>query len=263
MPPPGERCQPIDEAHGRCPAPLPRVPPFKFGDSEELRPHVEKAEREARQKREAEVAAQEARIAALLGRIESGRSSIRVYPGWNDPDFRAKRDDWKEHQANLKKESMRYFEDLARTEIGFKLLSELDASPYAFEIISWDGPKNLTEWSKENFREAYLRPDGTPGKGDRSTIKINAALTTYADVAKNEKELPWMTERVKYGLYHELVHAWHGSRGTLARGDHKDEPMAEFQAVGLGPFASEAITENLIRQQMAKELRPDVERKTF
>jgi hypothetical protein len=263
MPPPGEHCDPIEEAAGRCPAPLRRLDPFQLGDSAELRPHVEKAEREARLKREAEVAAQEARIAALLGRIESGRSRIRVYPGWNDPDFKAKRTDWKEHEANLKKESMRYFEELARTEVGFKLLSELDASPHTFEIIPWDGKRNETTWSKENYREAYLRPDGTPGKGDRSTIKINASLTTFADVARGEKEQPWMTERVKYGLYHELVHAWHGSRGTLARGDHKREPMAEFQAVGLGPFASEAITENLIRQQMGKELRPDVERKTF
>lgn len=263
MPPPGEQCQPIDEAHGRCPPPLPRLPPLKILDSKELRPYVEKEAREAQEKRAAEVAAQDARVAALLGRIESGRSKIRVFPGWNDPAFNAPRADWKEHQEKLKKESMRYFEDLARTEVGFKLLSDLDASPHTFEIISWDGPNNDTTFSERNFRDAYIRPDGTPGKGDRATIKINASLTTFADVAKGETEQPWMSERVKYGLYHELVHAWHGSRGTLARDDHNKVPNAEWQAVGLGPFASEPITENAIRQQVGKELRPEVNRKTF
>jgi hypothetical protein len=259
MPPPAEHCDPIEAGAGRCPPPLPRLPPLKILDSKELRPYLEKAAREAQEKRAAEIAAQDARVAALLGRIESGRSKIRVYPGWNDPAF-GPRTDWKEHQEKLKKESMRIFEDLARTEVGFKLLSDLDASPHTFEIVSWDGPKNETTFSKDNHAQAYVRPDGTPGKGDRATIKINGALGSFAE---GRPEQPWMTERVKYGLYHELVHAWHGSRGTIARGNHNGVPNAEWQAVGLGPFASGPITENAIRQQMGKAHRPEADGKTF
>lgn len=251
MPPPGDMCEPIEAAHGGCPPPLPRLRvPFGL-DSPELLRHLEEARREAE--------AHEAKVVALLERIDSGRSKIRVYPGWNDPAF-GPRTDWKEHQEKLKKESMRIFEDLARTEVGFKLLSDLDASPHTFEIVPWGGPRNETTFSERNFREAYTRPDGTPGKGDRATIKINGALSSFAE---GRPEQPWMTERVKYGLYHELVHAWHGSRGTVARGDHNRVPNAEWQAVGLGPFASAPITENAIRQQMGKAHRPEADGRTF
>jgi hypothetical protein len=49
----------------------------------------------------------------------------------------------------------------------------------------------------------------------------------------------------------------------VARGDHRGQPKAEFQAVGLGTWAKEPITENAIRKQMGKEARPDVNRVTF
>ena len=78
-----------------------------------------------------------------------------------------------------------------------------------------------------------------------------------------------MTERVQYGLYHELVHAWHGIHGTVARGDvvgvgpngqPKTVANADLQAVGLGRFANEPISENVIRGQLRKEHRTDVDR---
>lgn len=90
---------------------------------------------------------------------------------------------------------------------------------------------------------------------------MNPALTSFK--LPGEKEQPWMTERVRYGMYHELVHAWHGVHGTIARGDHNRELNAEWQAVGLGQWASAPISENAIRRQMGKEERPVVGRSTY
>ena len=236
------------------PAPLPWVPPWVPKD---LHPEVRREIRAWQEKREAQ-------IARLLHRIESGQSQIRIHSSWNDPrPITTPRDPktQKQYAEDLHKQSMQYFHDLAHTEAGFKLLSDLDASRYTILIHPWEGPRNNTGWSDRDVAKAYERPDGKPSAGASARIDINASLTTFA--TRGEKEQPWMTERVKYGLYHELVHAWHGIHGTVARGDHKEQPNAEFQAVGLGPWASQPISENTIRQQMGKALRPDVDRVTF
>ena len=44
---------------------------------------------------------------------------------------------------------------------------------------------------------------------------MNPALKSY--VALGQTEEPWMTERDKFGFYHELVHAYHDGRGDSAR----------------------------------------------
>src|SRR4029079_15999012 len=82
--------------------------------------------------------AREAAIAGLLNRIQAGTSKVRVVWEWNDPRFsslpenqeptfkdRASED---RYEAALRKQAMQYFEDLARTEAGFRLLSDLEAS---------------------------------------------------------------------------------------------------------------------------------------
>jgi hypothetical protein len=45
-------------------------------------------------------------------------------------------------------------------------------------------------------------------------------------------------------LFHELVHAFHIERGTLARGKLAENWNAEHQAIGIGEFAWEAVSEN-------------------
>lgn len=227
--------------------------PLKILDSKEVRPYVQRELNEARE-RAAQITAREADIAALLKRIGSDQSKIRLTFGMNDPYFSPSKPS--EKYVKMREQTMRYLDELAHTEVGFRLLTELDASPHKFEIVDWEMPKNDTTFTGDNWRNAYV-----PGKGAGSRISVNPNVTTFA--VAGEQEQPWMTERVKYGLYHELVHAWHGTRGTVARGDHKEEPNAEWQAVGLGPFASEPITENKIREQMGKEPRPTVERKAF
>jgi NleD-like pathogen effector protein (putative zinc metallopeptidase) len=251
---------PLLDPAPRGPGALKHLPPLWVPPwvPEILRPEAEREIRRWHQKREAD-------IAALIHRIESGTSRIALKDGWNDPrPTSVPRGDAKAEEAYAKKlreEGLQLFKDLAHTEAGFKLLSDLDKSPYAIQIAYKESGKNETSYTATNLADAYIRLDGKPSKGSGATIGYNARLTSF--VGPGETEQPWMTERTKYGFYHELVHAWHGVQGTVARGDHKKQAMAEFQAVGLGPFATGPISENTIRQQMGKPPRPDVERVTF
>jgi hypothetical protein len=243
-----------------------------------LEPYVLPAARAAAAQREQQ-------IAAILNRIAQGNSRIKLSRGWNDPSFpvhvldyetekvleealrapgplgkleeaeRRRREE--ERQEELRRQSMRYLDDLAHTDAGFRLLSDLDQASHDVYIGRWQGPRNETNLSDKDLANAYLGVDGKPGSGGSVAIRMNPQLTTYALSPETEK--PWMTERVQYGLYHELVHAWHATRGTLARDDHNGRPKAEFQAAGLGPWASEQVSENAIRRQMGKAERPDID----
>jgi hypothetical protein len=165
-----------------------------------------------------------------------------------------------ETKERLRRETMGYLNDLAHTEAGFKLLSDLDASPLTTSLRSSRQTYNWTDFAPD-VAKTYARPDGTPGPGAAPRIAMNPTLTSFA--LPGEQEQPWMTERVRYGLYHELVHAWHGTRGTIAPGQHKGQWNAEWQAIGLGPWANDPVSENAIRRQMGKELRPEASRVTY
>jgi NleD-like pathogen effector protein (putative zinc metallopeptidase) len=221
----------------------------------------EKEQREAARKA---YEAHEEAIAGLLNRILTGQSSIRLVKGWNDPRKMGSKHDpeidkqWDEY---MRKQTIQYFDDLARTEAGFKLLSDLDASSFKTTIVPWGGEYNKTLFYREDLANAQLQRDGKPGKGGSPEIYINSALTTFK--LPGEKEQPWMTDRVRWGMYHELVHAWYGTQGTIATGSHNRELNAEWQAVGLGPWANAPISENAIRRQMGKDERPDVGRHRY
>ena len=73
----------------------------------------------------------------------------------------------------------------------------------------------------------------------RMKVAVLLAFLGSVLAEPGEKEQAWMSERVRYGLYHELVHAGHG------------------------PYASLPISENKIREQMGKDLRPEVDRKKY
>ena len=114
--------------------------------------------------------------------------------------------------------------ELAHTDAGFQLLKDLvNAHPKWVVMNNWDGKTNQTDIDGD-LQNAYEKKDGTPSLGGNAVIKMNPTLTTYA--TPGGKELPWMTERVQFGLYHELVHAWHIQHGTLARGLHNRVDVA-------------------------------------
>jgi hypothetical protein len=95
---------------------------------------------------------------------------------------------------------------------------------------------------------------------------MNDDLKTYQE--GGQKEEPWMTERPRYGLYHELIHAYHASRGDDVPGTHsgeseKGEGEDEFQDVGLGPYENDEVTDNRIRGEMGKARRPSYHGETY
>lgn len=207
----------------------------------------------------------EKEIKELLDRIMSNKGPINIAWWWLDtrPKDAPPLDEKATlaQKAAFEKETRRMLDELAHTRVGFQLLSDLDKpGPYVV-ANSWTGPRNETEWETRDLTKVYALPSGAPSTGGPSVIKMNPHLTTFA--MPGEKELPWMSERVQFGLYHELIHAWHARHGTLARGDHNTRPNAEWQAVGLGPYEGLPITENKIRQQLGKDLRPEVDRKTY
>ena len=241
-----------------APSPLRRLPPFHVRIREEFTPTLLKELREQE-------------IKELIDRAMAKDSRLGISWWWLDPvpevSSPPKPEDAKSieaakvHRAALEKETRRMLDELAHTDAGFQLLKDLvNASPNYAVVVNWNGKRNDTE-IQGDLQKAYAKPDGTPSSGTSAVIKINPTLTTFA--VGNEKELPWMTERVQFGFYHELVHAWHIQHGTVARGQHNGIDNAEWQAVGLGNFANLPISENKIREQMGKELRPDVDRKTF
>jgi hypothetical protein len=61
-----------------------------------------------------------------------------------------------------------------------------------------------------------------------------------------ERELnPAVTPRPRSAvLFHELVHAFHIERSTLAWGRFEENLNAELQAIGIGGFAWETTSEN-------------------
>jgi hypothetical protein len=242
---------------GGGPSPLRHLPPFSMRIADQFTPAILKT-------------LHEKEIKELIDKAMAKDSRLSIGWWWLDPrktsepprKLDAKQvEALKAHRRDLEKETRRILDELAHTPAGFQLLNDLvNASPKFVTVNNWDGPRNDTHIEGDTDK-AYEKKDGTPSSGTSATIGINPTLTTFA--VKGEKELPWMTERVQFGLYHELVHAWHIQHGTLARGDHNGIPNAEWQAVGLGPYASSPISENKIREQMGKDLRPDVDRKQY
>jgi hypothetical protein len=194
-----------------------------------------------------------AAVKALLDRIETGKSSLgidlayfAVTPGReNEPTAKA----LVERGESLRKEYLGYMKELAATPIGFKLLSDLDRSKHKtalqFDLKSTD---NHTK---------SAGPNATNKTGEPATIIMNPRYTHFDDNT-GRRDLPWMTERQKYGCYHELVHAWRITNGTQATGlGPHGVRNAEWQATGLGPYASEPVSDNALRRAMGKAERPE------
>jgi NleD-like pathogen effector protein (putative zinc metallopeptidase) len=181
-------------------------------------------------------------INKLLDRITTGKSSI-AFDAAVSQEFKDKQ--------------IAFLKELAQTPAGFKMMSDLDASKFKTTIGPGNAGSNQTFWGADS----YLKADGTPGKGADATIKMNPALTTFAKAGEEEK--PWMTEREKYGLYHEMVHAWHSVHGTIPPGQHQGVDNSEWQATGFGPYTSGSVSDNIIRDQMGKEQRPGYAGKVF
>jgi hypothetical protein len=155
--------------------------------------------------------------------------------------------------AAFRSQQMGYLGEALHTDVGYGLLSDLGSAKYTTTIQRSSGATNSTGYDNPGAR--FSNADGTAGAGTNATVGINPDLTTFAQPGQAEQ--PWMTERQKYGLYHELVHAYHGVHGDTPSGSHNGTNNREFQAVGLGPYANDQYSENEFRKEMGKDLRPN------
>ena len=214
------------------------------------RPPVRVADVETKQPAKNEAARKElmARITAGTSKIGFDLSQFKVAPARaNEPSAK----DLVATGQALHKQYLAFLEDLSKTPAGFQLLSDLEKSGFKTQI-AFD--------FKGDNRTINQGTGAWDGKGADPTIMMNPNLKSFAE---GRPEQPWMTERQKYGFYHELVHAWHVSRGTMATGRHNDTRNSEWQVVGLGPYAKNPISENVIRSQMGKAPRPEYGLKTY
>lgn len=206
-------------------------------------------------------ASQHERMVSVYDRVASGSSQLRV----NTDDFTAGIDPatdpegYAAAQAQaqaFRDRTMGYLADLVKTDVGLRMVEHMDASKYTTTIQRGTAGSNET-----GYDDIDAASNGT---GSNTTISMNYNLSSFADAGETED--PWMTDRQRFGLYHEMVHATHGLDGTRATGrgaatDVRDGSAStmrnsEFQAVGLGTYANEEFTENKIRAAFGKEQRP-------
>jgi len=214
------------------------------------------------------------RVNALIERITSGKSQLTIDTSsiaQGSPQVGVVGAIDAAEGERFKKQQIEYLKELAKTEVGLKLLSDLDASPFKTTIQPGTGGSNETSYADRAAASYQDAANTVKGAGSAVTISMNPHIDSYAD--PGEAEAPWMTERQKYGLYHELVHAWHAVQGQRADGEHNGTDVrdgstrslrnAEFQAMGMGPWHDQPVSEVTIRAQMGKPARPHYDHLTY
>ncbi len=99
----------------------------------------------------------------------------------------------------------------------------------------------------------------TPGVGDSSTVRFNPNSTAIGGQPRPPA----------IGLAHELIHSYHIARGTFASGSSVGAISGvttqnfEHQALGLGTYSNDRLTDNRLREERGLSLRhshvsPDV-----
>jgi hypothetical protein len=153
-----------------------------------------------------------------------------------------------------------------KTPAGLQLLTRLDRSDHKTTIQHSTEVNAADPMTSDNNAAGHLDRGGVPGGG--TDVKVYAApnLTEWDGEMCQHGYQPWMKDRPKFAFYHELVHAYHFNRGDNELDGHSHAQCVpeyaheiakkEFQAVGLGPYAANAVSENAIRSQMGAPLRP-------
>jgi hypothetical protein len=160
------------------------------------------------------------RMVTVYGNIASGRSSVQF-----DMSSFFESEDGKDLSlltnpvaylaamagANeFKQQYMGYLQELVRTPAGLQLLETLDSSKYKTRIQHGEGG-NAT--NADVTEDAYVGADGAFAKGTGSKIWVDPRATEWDAETCTQGRQPWMKDRPRWGFYHELVHAYHNSRG--------------------------------------------------
>lgn len=178
-----------------------------------------------REKAEIEKAKQE------VERVKTGESNIKLVSSQSDPAFKIK--------------TIAALSELASTPTGARLINELAQAGKVIEIED-------------------ARDHGQVGNSE-TFIGSNVIIRFNPDRKKLDGE-NWQQRPPSIGLGHELIHAYHDLNGTTDNGDRdyydlttgakRNDPGYEVQAVGLGPYMNDPLTENNVRRDMNQPLRP-------
>jgi hypothetical protein len=165
--------------------------------------------------------------------------------------------------AQFKQQYMGYLQEVVKTPAGLKMLEQLGTSKHQTKIARGNGG-NVT--GADNYDAVNIQKDGSRSAGTGSTISVDPTLANWDAETCQTGPLPWMDNRPQFAFYHEMVHAYHNDRGDVANDGHGHAACVteyphemgnwEFQAVGLGSYAAESVSENAIRGQMGVPLRP-------
>ncbi|HKS88693.1 MAG TPA: M91 family zinc metallopeptidase [Stellaceae bacterium] len=173
--------------------------------------------------------------AAMLQKIASGSSGISIS---GSPQFR--------------QQALGALSRLALSPTGLGLLQSIDASGKTVTIQQTNGGNNE---NPANYANGTRNPvTGAAGPGSNSVVNWNPNRISIGPAA-------WQTRDPAVGLGHELIHAETDAHGTSdgqnsnytgADGVVRNAPGYEQQAVGLGPYAGNAHTENKLRSDFNK-----------
>lgn len=207
------------------------------------------------------------RMVHIIERIDSGDSSVQFdlsnfFGAAGETDGAAYTKATSD-AAKFREQYMGYIRELVRTPAGLQLLTRLDRSKYKTTLKHNTGLNAARP--KEDSPAGHLSRRGRPGPSTDVTVLAAPNLTEWDTEMCLQGKQPWMENRPKFAFYHELVHAYHFNRGDNALDGHSHAqcvtyeaaiPKKEFQAVGLGPYAADPVSENAIRVQMGVPLRP-------
>lgn len=144
---------------------------------------------------------------------------------------------------------------------GRELLTALDNSGHTTTIRQAAAGEGNSA-SAADRANAWLKPDGTPGTGSNGTVNYNLERTVLGGGAEE-----WQNRPPVVGLFHELVHVYNYTTGTLAQGTTDGVNNRELAAVGL-PYDHDGnaatpnqhpghTSENRLREQLGLPARPE------
>jgi len=214
------------------------------------------------------------RMTDVYGRIEAGQSQVKFDDSGFFKDAKGNPISLKDQPVeylkamnradDFREQYMGHLAELVKTPAGLQLLEQLDHSKHSTTIaLSDNNHVDAADW-----KNAHVDKRGRAGKGSDTVVGIDPAATTWPardETCNSDHVEPWTQDRSRFGFYHELVHAYFYNRGEGAIGGHNHSACAgmqwnipnwEWQAVGLGPYARNDVSENTIRQQMGAPLRP-------
>ncbi|MBN1152228.1 MAG: hypothetical protein JXA58_03365 [Dehalococcoidia bacterium] len=115
--------------------------------------------------------------------------------------------------------------------------------------------------SVEGFTDAAQRqPDGSRGSGSSTTLHFNPYRHSVpgASVLRDGSPDPsdWRNRPPQVGLQHELNHSYHAASGQIDLtpapnvGVEGNVPSEELRTLGIGPFGSTGVDENVARVEL-------------